>query len=110
MPYRQYRNCKCCKLVKGVFVESVSGHPATTALGYCKSKNPIYLVSFVLCEKSYRDRTVQQLHNRMSGHRERFYKILRNDDEVDESKDDYSLGLHLTNKHSCVNRTDLDEY
>ena len=53
---------------------------------------------------------MQQLHNRMSGHRERFYKILRNDDEVDESKDDYSLGLHLTNKHSCVNRTDLDEY
>ena len=45
----------------------------------------------------------------MSGHRECFYKILRNDDEVDESKDDYSLGLHLANEHSCVNRTDFDE-
>ena len=110
IPCRQHRNCKCCKLIKGVFVENINGYSVTTAPGNCKSKNLIYLVSCVLCDKSYIGRTVQQLHNRMSGHRECFYKILRNDDEVDESKDDYSLGLHLTNEHSCVNRTDFDEH
>ena len=46
----------------------------------------------------------------MRGHRDSFYKILRNDDEVDESKDDYSLGLDFANEHSCVNRTDFDEH
>ena len=35
--------------------------------------------------------------------------ILHNDEEVDKSKDDDSLGLHLTNEHSCVTRTDFDE-
>ena len=109
VPCRQHRNCKCCKLVKGVSVENINGHKITTAPGNCKSKNLIYLVSCLLCDKSYIGRTVQPLHNRMSGHRECFYKILRNDDEVDESKDDYSLGLHLANEHSCVNRTDFDE-
>ena len=62
-----------------------------------------------MCEKSYIGRTVQQLRNRMSGHRDCYYKVLRNDDDVDDSKDDYSLGLHLAHEHNCVNRGDFDE-
>ena len=45
-------------------------------------------------------RTVHPLHNHMSGHRECFDKILRNNDDVDESKDNNSLDLHLANEHS----------
>ena len=62
----------------------------------------------MLCDKSHMVRTVQQLHNCTSV-RKCFYKILRNDDEVTESKDDYSIGLHLISEHSCVNRTYFDE-
>ena len=51
---------------------------------------------------------MQPLHNCMSGRRECFYKILRNDDEFDESKDYYSLGLNLANEHGSVNRTDFE--
>ena len=34
----------------------------------------------------------------MSGHRDGYSKVLRNDEEVDEAKDDYSLGLHLAHQ------------
>ena len=108
VPCRQHRNCKSCKLVKEVSVENINGHKVTTASGNSKFKNLIYLVSSLLFDKSYIVRTVQPLHNHMSGHRECFYKILCNDDEVDESKGDYSLGLHLANEHGCVNRTNFD--
>ena len=74
-----------------------------------KVKNVIYLVSCTLCKKSYTGRTVQYLQNRMSGHRECYYKVLQNDEEVDDNNDDYSLGLHLVNEHGCVDREDFDE-
>ena len=45
----------------------------------------------------------------MSGHRDCFYKVLRNDDDVDVLSDDYSLGLHLVNEHHCSNKEDFDE-
>ena len=57
----------------------------------------------MLCYKSYICRTVQQLHNRFSGLRQCVYKILREIDEFDDSKDDITLSLNLTNEHSCVN-------
>ena len=63
----------------------------------------------MLCDKTYIGETVKQFHNRKSDHLECLYKVLPNNDEVNESKDDYSLGLYLTNEHSYVNRTDFDE-
>ena len=91
------------------YVEGINGLPVSTVPGTCKSKNVIYLVSCKLCKKPYIGRTVQHLHNRMAGHRDCFYKVLRNDDDVDTSSDDYSLGLHLTNEHNCIDRDDFDE-
>ena len=35
--------------------------------------------------------------------------IVRNDDDVDVTSDDYSLGLHLVNEHQCTNKEDFDE-
>ena len=43
----------------------------------------------------------------MSGHRECFYKVLANED-VDESSDDFSLGLHLVKEHDAVERSDFN--
>ena len=44
----------------------------------------------------------------MSGHRECYYKILRNHDDVDINSDDYSLGLHIANEHGCIDEADLN--
>ena len=52
---------------------------------------------------------MQQVNNPMSGHRKFFYKIICYDVEVDESKDNYSLGLYLTNVHRCMDEIDFDE-
>ena len=43
----------------------------------------------------------------MSGHRECYYKVLRNE-EVDLQSDEYSLGLHLVNENGCKERGDFN--
>ena len=63
-----------------------------------------------MCYKPYIGRTVQPLRERMSGHRGNYYKVLMNNDEVDETKDDYSLGLHLVNEHNSVDRKDFNRH
>ena len=107
-PCRNHGNCKCCKLI-GENVSDINGLPVSTAPGSCKSKNIIYLVTCNLCKKPYIGRTVQFMNCRMSGHRDCYYKVLRNDEDVDSLSDDYSLGLHLTNEHNCVDRDDFDK-
>ena len=108
IPCWNHGNCKCCNLI-GENVSEVNGRAVSAAPGTCKSKNVIYLVSCNLCKKPYTGRTVQYLHNRMAGHRDCFYKVLRNDEDVDANNDDYSLGLHLVHEHGCVDREDFDE-
>ena len=44
----------------------------------------------------------------MSGHWECFYKVLRNEEDVDVYSDDYSLGLHLAHEHGCTSTTDFN--
>ena len=61
-----------------------------------------------LCKKPYIGRTVQLICKRMSGHRECYYKILRNHDDVDINSDDYSLGLHIANEHDCMDEGDFN--
>ena len=39
-----------------------------------------------------------------------FYKLLNNDEDVDETSDDYSLGLHLINEHGCSNKEDFNKH
>ena len=106
-PCRNHSNCKCCKMI-GANVTQTLGKPIQPAPGNCKTKNILYLVTCRQCSKPYIGRTVQHLANRMSGHRENFYKILRNSTDVDCQSDDYSLGLHLANEHACSNEADFD--
>ena len=99
----------CCKLISSDNTETVNGLPVPCAPGNCRTKNTIYLVSCKLCEKPYIGRTVQPLRERMSGHRGNFYKVLAHD-EIDETKEDYSLGLHLVHEHHSVKRKDFNKY
>ena len=50
------------------------------------------LVSCKSCHKPYIGGTVQIINECMSGHGKNRYKVLSNED-VDETRDDYSLGL-----------------
>ena len=90
VPCNMHSNCKCCTLIGDDPVTEINGHPVRTAPGTCKTKNIIYMVECLLCNKPYVGRTIQILGKRMGGHRECYYQILRNED-VDFSKDDYSL-------------------
>ena len=107
-PCLLHANCKCCKLI-GNPVTEINGHPVSFAPGTCKTKNVIYLVICLLCIKPYIGRTIQILGKRMGGHRECFYQILR-DANVDLSKDDYSLGLHLYHEHGLRSPEDFNEH
>ena len=107
VPCNNHANCMCCSLIGEENVDDVNGFPITCAPGNCKTKNVIYLVTCKLCYKPYFGRTVQATHNRMSGHRECFYKLLENEN-VDESNDDFSLGLHIFHEHGAVDRTDFN--
>ena len=103
------RNCKCCKLIDGQSVDEINGRRISSAPGSCKTKNAIYLFSCKLCYKGYFGRTVQQVGKRTNGHRECFYQILR-EESIDESKDDYSLGLHLFHEHGLSDPADFNEH
>ena len=46
---------------------------------------------------------------RMSGQGKNFYRVLSNED-VDETRDDYSLGLHLMNEHNSIEREDFNRH
>ena len=100
----------CCKLIGTKNCETVNGLPVSRAPGNCRTKNTIYLVTCKLCDKPYIGRTVQALRERMSGHRGNFYKVLAAHNDVDESKDDYSLGLHLAHEHHSIDRGDFNKH
>ena len=108
VPCNTHGRCMCCKLIGKENAEEVNGLPISCAPANCKTKNSIYLVKCKICSKPYFGRTVQPIYKRMSGHREGFYKVLANED-VDESSDDYSLGLHLVREHGSVDRTDFNK-
>ena len=107
LPCNNHSNCMCCKLIGGENIEEVNGLPISCAPGNCKSKNVIYLVTCRICHKPYFGRTVQLIHNRMSGHRECYYIIL-DGKNIDDLSDDFSLGLHLVQEHGCVDREDFN--
>ena len=107
-PCNAHANCKCCQLVNKENLSELSGRPVSCAPGNCKTKGIIYLVICKLCSKPYFGRTTQTLAKRMSGHRGCYYEVLQKED-IDESKDDYSLGLHLVNEHGCSDPGDFNK-
>ena len=106
-PCNMHANCKCCDLISGQGFDEINDRQVLCATGTCKTKNSIYLVSCKLCSKPYFGRTTQFLRKRMCGHCGCIYQVLRNE-EIDESKDDYSLGLHLFHEHGLSDPRDFD--
>ena len=102
-------NCKCCQLVSDKQIDEINDKRVRYAPGNCKIKNCIYLVVCKLCQKPYIGRTVQLISNRISGHRDCFRQVLEKSENVDLSSDDYSLGLHLSNEHGCVVKSDFNK-
>ena len=107
-PCQLHASCKCCKLI-GEAINEVNGRPIRSAPGTCKTKNCIYLAECQICSKPYFGRTIQITGKRMTGHRECYYQILRNEN-VDQSKDDYALGLHLFHEHGLRDPDDFDKF
>ena len=108
-PCNAHANCKCCFLIGDKNIDAINGKPVPVAPGNCKTKNYIYLVVCKLCFKPYTGRTIQMICKRMNGHRECFYKLLRNE-TVDVSSDDYSLGLHLVHEHGLSDPGDFNKH
>ena len=108
-PCNAHSNCKCCLLIGDKNIDDINGKPVPVAPGNCKTKNSIYLVVCKLCFKPYTGRTIQQICKRMNGHRECYYKLLRNEN-VDVSSDDYSLGLHLLHEHGLSDPGDFNKH
>ena len=94
----------------GPNVTNILGQPIAFAPGTWQTKNVIYLVTCRLCLKPYIGRTTQQLRNRMCGHRECFYQVLKDHSDVDLQSDDYTLGLHLADEHGCIDSNDFNKH
>ena len=112
VPCHSHGNCKCCHLIGNNGNENiieVNGYSISCAPGNCKSKNLIYLATCNLCNQPYTGRTVQWLSKRFNGHRDCYKGILKNEQNVDFSTDDYSLGLHLVHEHSITDPQDFDK-
>ena len=100
--------CDCCNTISKQAEHMVNGVKVRTAPGTCESYNIVYLAECAICSMFYMGRTTSALRTRCNGHRSKYYEILRNKD-LDLSKDDYSLGLHIHQVHNSVDRTDFNK-
>ena len=101
--------CQCCQCVSGLDSIESNGVVVKTSGGNCKSSNIIYGASCTLCKSNnvYIGKTVQQLHDRVSGHRGSFYTVLESDDiKVDDGN---ILGYHLFSVHNLTDRKDFNK-
>ena len=97
------RNCMLDKLVSNSdHVTGPNGKNIQTAGGQCNTRNVIYHAQCRICDKVYVGKTTQQLNNRVSGHRNKYYFCLKYEgDRLDlDNDDDHILGLHLYFQHN----------
>ncbi len=96
--------CKACNmLIRSPFV-MVRNKKVKLTNGSCKTRNVCYLALCEICRKPYTGRTIDQINNRISGHRHVYKEILKKAEEnnlqdIDASDDKYQLGLHLHLEH-----------
>ena len=107
--------CKCCKMLDQSSSTVINNKKIRLAKGNCKTFNTCYLGVCVICDRPYTGRTVQYLHKRVNGHREKYLDILKKAEEntldsLDTSNDLYTLGLHLHLEHGCSSPDDFDKY
>ena len=107
------RKCLCCDLISGLdCVFDQSGKSHKTAKGNCTTKNVLYHLRCKICSQPYVGKTVQMTSSRMCGHRSKYFEILKNNGQINESdvdKDEYVPGMHLYNNHNMRDFGDFNE-
>ena len=110
-PCKGSGNCQCCKVVSNKdYVYGPNQKTIKTAKGQCKTRCLIYHARCVLCEKVYAGKTVQKLHERVNGHRNKYYDCLNyKGDRRDLDEEDHILGLHLFFHHNQRDRMSFNK-
>ena len=103
---RRGAKCQCCEMVSNRnYIESNNVRVDCEG-GNCQTRGVVYGATCTICQKVYVGKGVNELRNRLNGHRSCFYNILsKNDDEINElyinkCDDDQILGLHIYLEHS----------
>ena len=108
------RGCKTCNmLIRNPFA-MIGNKKVKLSNGSCKTYNICYLALCAICNKPYTGRTVDQIRNRINGHRHLYKEILKkaaenNLQDIDTSSDLYQLGLHLHLEHGLTHHNAFDE-
>ena len=70
----------------------------------------IYCFQCKICDILYVGNTVDPLHERVNGHRSKFYGVAKNRvGAVDFSDDEQILGIHLVHHHGLKKKDDFNE-
>ena len=105
-------NCKTCALVSNTEFLHHNTCAMKTVGGNCKSWNVVYCVQCKICKIKYVGKTVDPLHERINGHRHKYYDVLRHSDTARvgrEYDDEQILGAHLANEHGFKRRSDFNK-
>ena len=110
---RRGAKCQCCSLVSGSTSVENNGNLVNCEGGNCKTRSLIYAAKCVLCQKVYVGKSVNELRNRVNGHRSSFYDVIRNDKSVykncNQVDDENVLGIHLYIEHNKCDRTEFNK-
>ena len=103
--------CQCCRIVsKADHIVGPNKKIIKTAKGNCKTKCIIYHARCTHCDKVYAGKTVQQLNERVNGHRGKYNDCLHHrGDRRDLDEDDHCLGLHLYFDHNLRDKRAFNE-
>ena len=101
--------CQTCLLVSNTTYLHHKNNKFKTAGGDCKSFNLIYCFQCKLCEMLYVGKTTDSLHERVNGHRSKFYGVLTRGAKAEDFVDDEQiLGIHLVHGHGMKSRDDFN--
>ena len=104
------KSCQTCSLVGNSAFLHHKGKQYKTVGGNCKSFNVIYCFQCKICEILYVGKTVDALHERVNGHRSKFYRAMeQSTGALDFFDDEQILGVHLVHNHGLKNRTDFNK-
>ncbi len=105
------RKCKGCNMMsnKSAVKSSSNNKHFQTPSAKCTTKMVVYLADCKICSKQYVGRTVQQLRDRISGHRSWMNKSKREkDDSTFTDEDEAALADHMRTVHGLSTADEFD--
>ena len=104
--------CQSCILVGGTTKVEHDGRSVNCEGGNCVTRSLIDAAICLLCSKGYVGKGVNELRERVNGHRSSFYDVIKKDksvfDNIEEYDDEKILGLHLYLHHNKCDRKDFN--